>query len=211
MFSRAFAQVLEVVLGQGALLGNASGWLAAICDDDILLAALGLSDPLLLVDHEAFIFDRLRVEASRLLVCKLELLSTAVKDGNYVAAISFGDASEHLLERVHAGAVEYAVRAIVHHAMASIVYEKKRALTLLIVVKDIGTGGVNRNFDLLIAWVLQHFDLLLSKLELQQARIHNFDVLFGLRQILKALLAFDLAKLSVISAADNNCLFNLYV
>ena len=166
MFSRAFAKVLEVVLGQSALLGNASGWLAAICDDDILLAALGLTDPLLFVDQEALILDRLRVEASRLRIGMLELLSTAVEHSNYVAAICLGDASEHLLERVHAGAVEYAVCAIVHHAMASIVYEEKRALTLLIVVKDIGAGGVNRNFDLLIARILQHFNLLLSKLEL---------------------------------------------
>ena len=211
VLNRALAQVLEVVLRQGALLGDSRGRLAPVRDDDVLLAALRLPDPLLLVDQQALILDRLRIEAPRLRVRKLELLSTAVEHGNYVAAVGLGDASEHFLERVHAGAVEHAVGAIVHHAMTGIVNEKERALTLLIIGKDIGTGRVNRDFDLLVAGVLEHFDLLLAELELEQAGIDDFDVVLGLGQILEALLALDLAQFAVISASDYDRLLDLYV
>ena len=164
VLDRALAQVPEVVLRQGALLRDSVGRLASVGDNDILLRTDGLSNPLLFIDQEAFLLNCLRVEASRRRL--LQLLPTAIKDGNNIAAVRLRHASQHLLEGVHALAIQHAVRAIVHHTVPSIIYEKKRVAALLIVLIDTRTGLINGNLELLVIRIFQNFDLTFAVLEL---------------------------------------------
>ena len=208
MLYRALAQVLEVVLRQRALLGHSVGRLAAVGDDDVFLGTLRLSNPLLLVDQEALLLDRLLVEASRRRRL-LELLSAAIEDGDDVAAIRLRHAPQHLLERIHALAVQHAVRAIVHHAVPGVIDEKKRTAARLVVLIDACAGLVNGYLELLVVRVFQNVDLAPEELEFEKAREDDLHVFEGLRNVLKAFLAFDLAQLGVIPAPGNNGLLVL--
>ena len=208
LLNRALAQVLEVVLRQGTLLGHPVGRLAAVGDDDIFLRALWLPYPLLLVDQEAFLLDRLLIEASRRRRL-LELLSAAIEDGDDVAAIRLRHAPQHLLERIHALAVQHAVRAIVHHAVPGVIDEKKRTAARLVVLIDACAGLVNGYLELLVVRVFQNLDLAPEELEFEKAREDDLHVFEGLRNVLKAFLALDLAELGVIPAPGNNGLLVL--
>ena len=125
-----------------------------------------MTDPLL-VEHETAIFNLiLVVSTSR---HPLQLLSAAVEDADDVAAIGFGQRSELLLQWVHPRTIQHAIRAIVHHAMASVVDEEESVTTLLERFIDLGAGLVDRNLKLLVARIFQKFDLRLKKFELEQA------------------------------------------
>ena len=152
--------------------------------------------------------DRLLVEASRRRRL-LELLSAAIEDGDHVAAIRLRHAPQHLLERVHALAVQHAVRAIVHHAVPGVIDEKKRTAALLVVLIDACAGLVNGYLELLVVRVFQNLDLAPEELEFEKAREDNLHVFEGLRNVLEAFLAFDLAELGVIPAPGNNGLLVL--
>ena len=166
ILNRALAQVLEVVLCQGALLRDSVGRLAAVSDNDILLRSDWLANPLLFVDQEAFLLNGLRVESSRRLRL-LQLLAAAVEDGDHVATICLRHTSQHLLQRVHTLTVQHTVRAVVHHTVAGVIDKQERVSAFLVVVVDVGASLINSDLELLVVRVLQNFYLAPAVLELE--------------------------------------------
>lgn len=95
-----------------------------------------------------------------------QLLATAIKDSDHVAAILFSDGAQLLLERVHARPINHAVRRVVHHAMPSIVHEQKSVpVVLVLLLENLSVALINRLLDIPVRRVPQDFDLTVFELK----------------------------------------------
>ena len=138
-----------------------------------------------------------------------DLLSAAVENRDHVASLSLGKAPEHLLQRVHLCLIEHAVCAVVHHAVPCVIDEKQCIGSCLVIPENVHASLVDSSIELGVLGILQNLNLRLLEIQLAEARVNNPNILLRLWNVLKIFLAFDVAELIVLAAADHDGFSNV--